>query len=445
MNKYLFLLLLTLFFNSCEIENRLSVSVISESFTDSVYVKELITNRHIADVLPNEIREIELNSILLGEIKLKGKKGFYLTILNPKKELKINIDKKVINTNSIADSLLNVLLKGTISFINDNSSLIFRKVKLDTLPIIFEKFRVERENMILSYSDKLDSDEVDILNSQNNARIFNFLLYYGRFLGVDANDDYFDFINHIKKPSVYLKNLPSVYLYKYEIEYLRHNDSISSIKSFVNYIEENVEDEDLSDFLKISYFKWLIDSPSYFKKHTHLLTVDVLEKLLSDEKANRYMFMAEKSVKSYIDTRRGSLVYNFTAYTPEDIEFNLSEQKDKVVFIDVWATWCGPCISQRPNIIALAEKYKGRNDIVFLTISVNENKDKWLNYISKQKNLFGLDLIIRKSEISTFRNKLNVTSIPRYILIDKNGEMIYPNMGDSLSDFEKEINLELNK
>ncbi|MEO1031594.1 MAG: TlpA disulfide reductase family protein [Bacteroidota bacterium] len=105
---------------------------------------------------------------------------------------------------------------------------------------------------------------------------------------------------------------------------------------------------------------------------------------------------------------------------------NLSDLKGKYVYIDVWATWCAPCIKQVPYLKKLEERYQN-NNIVFVSISVDKKpvKDTWKQFVA-DKQLGGLQLFADKSFDSDFMNALAVNSIPRFILIDPEGKIVDP-------------------
>jgi len=102
----------------------------------------------------------------------------------------------------------------------------------------------------------------------------------------------------------------------------------------------------------------------------------------------------------------------------------LDSMRGKYVYIDVWATWCGPCRGEIPFLKTVEEKYKGKN-IEFVSISVDEDKnhDKWKNFVT-DKQLGGIQLIADKNWASDFIRAFNINSIPRFILIDPQGVVI---------------------
>ncbi|MBK0368694.1 TlpA family protein disulfide reductase [Flavobacterium agrisoli] len=106
---------------------------------------------------------------------------------------------------------------------------------------------------------------------------------------------------------------------------------------------------------------------------------------------------------------------------------SLSELKGKYVYIDVWATWCGPCMAELPFLQKLEDKYREKN-ITFVSISVDKASahDKWKKMIVDKK-LGGIQLIADKDFDSQFIKDYSIMAIPRFILLDPNGNIISAN------------------
>ncbi|CAM2829876.1 TlpA family protein disulfide reductase [Flavobacterium frigoris] len=102
----------------------------------------------------------------------------------------------------------------------------------------------------------------------------------------------------------------------------------------------------------------------------------------------------------------------------------LEEFKGKYVYIDVWATWCGPCIGEIPSLKKVEEKYHDKN-IAFVSISIDKLKDieKWKSMV-KGKELGGVQLFSDNDWNSQFVKDFHITGIPRFILIDPNGKIV---------------------
>lgn len=118
-------------------------------------------------------------------------------------------------------------------------------------------------------------------------------------------------------------------------------------------------------------------------------------------------------------------------------EMSLRDFRGKYIYIDMWATWCGPCQKELPYLSKLEEKYKGRN-IVFVGISIDQDKAKWEARV-KSGALGGTQLYIGKG--TKFQSDYRISGIPRFILLDPNGRIVNPDMSrPSSEDTEKILN-----
>ena len=102
----------------------------------------------------------------------------------------------------------------------------------------------------------------------------------------------------------------------------------------------------------------------------------------------------------------------------------LEELKGKYVYIDVWATWCGPCRGEIPFLQKIEEQYKGKNiEFVSISVDVAKDHDKWKNFVT-DKQLGGIQLLADKDWKSDFIMSYGINSIPRFILLDPNGVIV---------------------
>jgi thiol-disulfide isomerase/thioredoxin len=125
-------------------------------------------------------------------------------------------------------------------------------------------------------------------------------------------------------------------------------------------------------------------------------------------------------------------------------ERTLSEFRGKIVVIDVWATWCSGCMYHLPEYIAIAKKYAGRDDIVFIGVSQDRNQDDWKRGI-KQKGAEGL---LNLFASPAFGRDFNIPGIPHYMVIDAKGNYVISKItdqGEHLSGVEKVVKQALNK
>ena len=103
---------------------------------------------------------------------------------------------------------------------------------------------------------------------------------------------------------------------------------------------------------------------------------------------------------------------------------SLESLKGKYVYIDVWATWCGPCRAEIPSLKKVEEKFHNKNiEFVSISVDVDKDHDKWKTFV-KEKELGGTQLFADKNWLSDFIKAFNINSIPRFILIDPSGNVV---------------------
>lgn len=115
-----------------------------------------------------------------------------------------------------------------------------------------------------------------------------------------------------------------------------------------------------------------------------------------------------------------------------------SSLKGKVIYIDIWATWCGPCLRELPYLEKMQESYKGNNNIAFVSISIDQDKAAWEAMV-KQKNMMGVQLFADKAWNSKIVSDYRINGIPRFIIIGKDGKIINANAQRPSDKILKEI------
>lgn len=106
---------------------------------------------------------------------------------------------------------------------------------------------------------------------------------------------------------------------------------------------------------------------------------------------------------------------------------NLASLKGKVVYMDFWATWCGPCRAEFPKSIKLKKQFAGRDDVVFMYVSVDEDKEKWEKFVAENPDLKGLYINGYGNYHEGFGEAYGIAGIPHYVLINKEGIVVESN------------------
>ncbi|MFC5270137.1 redoxin domain-containing protein [Adhaeribacter terreus] len=122
----------------------------------------------------------------------------------------------------------------------------------------------------------------------------------------------------------------------------------------------------------------------------------------------------------------GSMAPDITLATPEGGTKSLSSLKGKYVLIDFWASWCGPCRRENPNVVKMYNKYKDKGFEIF-GVSFDQSKEKWVKAIADDK-LTWPHVSDLKGWESAAGKLYNITAIPHTVLIDKEGKIIAKNL-----------------
>lgn len=130
----------------------------------------------------------------------------------------------------------------------------------------------------------------------------------------------------------------------------------------------------------------------------------------------------EKEFASLQFLAKGQPAIDFAGETADKQIVKLSDLKGKYVYVDVWATWCGPCKYEIPFLLKLEEDYHSRN-IVFLSYSIDEDRTAWEKFVP-EKGLKGVQLIGEKAGESKLCKDYRISGVPTFMFFDMDGKII---------------------
>ena len=147
--------------------------------------------------------------------------------------------------------------------------------------------------------------------------------------------------------------------------------------------------------------------------------------------AERFLGTSKTETSSTEKPTTGSAAPDFSGNSPKGKTISLSDFKGNYVLVDFWASWCGPCRNENPNVVAAYNQFKNKK-FVIVGISLDSSKDKWTEAIAKD-NLTWQHISELKGWGCTIARDYKVESIPQNFLIDPQGNIIAQNLkGENL-------------
>lgn len=196
------------------------------------------------------------------------------------------------------------------------------------------------------------------------------------------------------------------------------NDDDNTATKSVNYVDANVKDPQVAEFLVDNYVYDYVDNNGVDNADA---LIALYHKHVKDAAMNENF---KTLCTSWEKLRAGNPSLAFTYTDIDGKSVSSADLKGKFVYIDVWATWCGPCRGELPSLKKLEEAYAGK-DIHFLSLSCDKDKKAWENMVKKDE-LKGIQLHMGGDR--AFMEAYRINGIPRFILLDRDGNIISANM-----------------
>lgn len=186
----------------------------------------------------------------------------------------------------------------------------------------------------------------------------------------------------------------------------------------MNYAIRKIKNQKIKEYLLGQYAISYISEMGV--NHTETLKSMIEENVKDPEILNAF----QAAYANGASLAQGTPSPDFQITSIDGKEYTLSDLKGKVVYIDVWATWCAPCQGELPHLKTLEEMFQGTN-ICFVSMSIDKDKAAWEKQVKEQK-LGGIQLYAGPD--AQFCKDYKVKGIPHFILIDKEGKIIEANM-----------------
>ncbi|WP_405291755.1 TlpA family protein disulfide reductase [Algibacter sp. Ld11] len=265
----------------------------------------------------------------------------------------------------------------------------------------------------------------------------------------------FDYVNSLNSVIyLYISKLMSKQITQEEADKIK----AEAEAYFVPYVKEYLDDFNNIEYLQLETFQsvlYVLKDDEFRAKHNlpelspklseYILTNELINELkfngYSNEAGNKlkegikqvvnqdYVEVLKKLQSEYETITKGNPASDLTFTKLDGSTVKLSDYKGKVIVLDLWATWCGPCMAEKPFFEALEKKYQEDNNVELISLSIDTEK-VWQAYFKKNK-VVGNQLQINRSQLTNYK----VAGIPRFFVIDKNFNIIdvyapLPSSGD---------------
>lgn len=149
-----------------------------------------------------------------------------------------------------------------------------------------------------------------------------------------------------------------------------------------------------------------------------------------------------EKLKQFITKQNYTSLSSFSTELLDGLLDTLANKyKNKVIYIDFWATWCGPCLAEMPYSHKLQQHFTSNSDIIFLYLASQCSAESWKATIAERK-LEGEHLLLTEDQFNLLSEKLGINGIPHYTLINKKGEIVLkdaprPSSAQTIKEIEK--------
>ncbi|MDR3694113.1 TlpA disulfide reductase family protein [Mucilaginibacter sp.] len=203
---------------------------------------------------------------------------------------------------------------------------------------------------------------------------------------------------------------------------------INQADQYIQYIRKNLPSA-IQDYAVFSFLKdYQPDSKSKLDTLNNLTSM-FAKTAISKALAN-YLSINLKKYQQGLDAQNIKAVELISQETGNTTSLNaiIKRHKNKIIYLDFWASWCAPCIAEMPSSYNLSNKLKKTNpDIVFLYLSKDEDMAAWKNKaLAVQLQSNNSFLVLKNNAFVEFSNKYNINTIPHYLIIGKDGRVINP-------------------
>lgn len=306
-----------------------------------------------------------------------------------------------------------------------DSFLLELGLKYDAMKALLDKSNNEYKFPL----DFLNSEKARLTLAQANEKMMypSYHRYYTKMDEVELPDSYYAFVDEIDINNKVFQKLDEFNSYFDNLVNYKANKLLEDDKNLARRAHAQT-------LARLKVLPGLISDPDGLNKklygtmaeHVAYSDINNIDSLYQEFKllCNDSALVAEieATLKSWESLAAGMPAPDFSCVDINENPHKLSDFLGKYVYLDIWATWCGPCRREIPELEKMNEEYAGKN-IAIISISIDDSQEPWIKMVTKDK-MVGLQMYAEgawKSEVATL---YKVRSIPRFILINPEGMII---------------------
>ena len=321
----------------------------------------------------------------------------------------------------------------------------------EALASLLDSITVVKNNLLTEYKESVP---INFYTHELNRNKYEKINYFTSLLSFyaynrkelpDPNDTFFEYRKEMdyNRPELLsisqygnsISNEISVEPYQ-TLDWNNPDSRLNFFKRYVAIADSLIESEKVLGAI-------LLDHIDSYKSY---IPVDSVEETLDQHQLtfSKKDYEETKKVLSQIRALSpGAEVPDFQFATLTDEKVKLSDFKGNLIYIDLWATWCGPCIAEQPAMEVLVEQYKEK-PVVFLAISTDSSPAPWKKMVA-DRNLAGTHVYAENAWQADIMQHFIVEGIPRYILLDQAGRIIDQNAPRPSGNISEILDQELEK
>ncbi|RYD75312.1 MAG: TlpA family protein disulfide reductase, partial [Sphingobacteriales bacterium] len=287
----------------------------------------------------------------------------------------------------------------------------------------------------------------------------NFKSYFSNRISYETANEKLNYPDYKKYYTKKETVLPADY-YSFLQSVKIQNDSALNLSGYLNFLDnflyyevQRLKKDTQTSIYKFHDAKYALAELYFTGKTREVILTQILNSAInyqpikeSEAIYNRFVSdVKDKDLAAFINKKHekkkllseGAVAPHFDLKDTSGKAVSLADFKGKIVYMDFWASWCGPCMQEAPFAVKLQEKFAGK-EVVFLYSSTDEDSEAWKNAIRNKKLQNGVHLI-SKASAENVQEKYDVNGIPSYFLIGRDGKIINSNASRPSDDKTVEL------